>query len=49
MNSKVYEEGTVIVMEPGEATDFEALTEVKNVVVKIPSVKGDKYEVTEGV
>ena len=49
MNGKVYEEGTVIVMEPGEATDFEALTEVKNVVVKIPSVKGDKYEVTEGV
>ena len=49
MNGKVYEEGTVIIMEPGEATDFEALTEVKNVVVKIPSVKGDKYEVTEGV
>ena len=48
MNGKIYEEGTVIVMEPGEATDFEALTDVKNVVVKIPSVKGDKYEVFEG-
>lgn len=44
MNGKIYDEGTVIVMEPGEATDFEALTDVRNVVIKVPSVKGDKYE-----
>ena len=45
MNGNEYKEGDIIVQEPGEATDFEALTEVKNIVVKIPSVKGDKYEI----
>lgn len=44
MNGNIYNEGTVIIMEPGEATDFEALTDVRNVVIKVPSVKGDKYE-----
>ena len=43
MNGKEYTEGDIIVMEPGEATDFKALTDAKNVVVKVPSVKGDKY------
>jgi quercetin dioxygenase-like cupin family protein len=43
MNGKEYNEGDIIVMGPGEATDFKALTEVTNVVVKVPSVKGDKY------
>jgi len=43
MNNIEYKEGDIIVMEPGEATDFKALTEAINVVVKVPSVKGDKY------
>lgn len=43
MNGVEYKKGEIIVMEPGEATDFKALTDAKNVVVKIPSVKGDKY------
>jgi len=43
MNDIEYSEGDIIVMEPGEATDFKALTDAMNVVVKIPSVKGDKY------
>jgi quercetin dioxygenase-like cupin family protein len=43
MNGVEYGEGDVIVIEPGEATDFKALTDVTNVVVKVPSVKGDKY------
>ena len=43
MNGMEYREGDIIVMEPGEATDFEALTDAMNVVVKVPSVKGDKY------
>lgn len=45
MNGKEYGEGDIIVMEPGEATDFKALTDAKNVVVKVPSVKGDKYPI----
>jgi quercetin dioxygenase-like cupin family protein len=43
MNGIEYGEGDIIIMEPGEATDFKALTDAENVVVKVPSVKGDKY------
>lgn len=43
MNGKIYEEGSVIVMEPGEVTDFVALTDAENVVVKIPGANDDKY------
>jgi hypothetical protein len=30
-------------VEPGEATDFVAITDAVNVVVKMPSTMGDKY------
>jgi quercetin dioxygenase-like cupin family protein len=43
MNGKEYAEGSIIVIEPGEQTDFEALTDCVNVVVKTPCVPGDKY------
>lgn len=43
MNDKEYSAGEIILMEPGESTDFKALTDSANVVVKVPSVKGDKY------
>lgn len=43
MNGKGYWAGDIIVIEPGDGTDFRAITPVTNVVVKIPSVKGDKY------
>lgn len=38
-----FEAGAIIVLEPGEATAFEALTDAITAVVKIPSVEGDKY------
>jgi len=44
MNETVYESGDILLIEPGEDTDFEALTDVTTVVVKVPSVAGDKYE-----
>lgn len=43
MNDNVYGVGDIIVMEPGEATDFEALSDAENVVVKIPGANNDKY------
>lgn len=43
MNDAVHEAGSIVVIEPGEATDFEALTDVVTVVVKTPSVAGDKH------
>jgi mannose-6-phosphate isomerase-like protein (cupin superfamily) len=44
MNASHYESGDIVLIEPGESTDFEALTDVTTVVVKVPSVAGDKYE-----
>ncbi len=43
MNAQEYSDGDIILIEPGEATDFEALTDTTTVVVKLPSVAGDKY------
>lgn len=43
MFGRLWHAGDVIVIDPGEATDFEAVTDAVNVVVKLPSAKGDKY------
>lgn len=47
MGESIYEAGDIIVMEPGDATDFEALTEAVNVVVKLPGANNDKYVLEE--
>ena len=44
MNEESFEAGDIVVIDPGDSTDFEALTDVTTVVVKVPSVAGDKYE-----
>jgi hypothetical protein len=46
MNGRVFTEGDIIILEPGEATDFRALEPSTTVVVKMPSVAGDKYPVS---
>lgn len=43
MNGVRYESGDMIVMEPGESTDFRAISAATNVVVKIPGATNDKY------
>ena len=43
MNERICSEGDIIVIEPGKANIFEALTDVITVVVKIPSSTDDKY------
>ncbi len=44
MNGKEYIEGDIIVIEPNDSTDFEALEDnTVNVVVKIPGSNDDKY------
>jgi hypothetical protein len=35
--------GEIVVLEPGQASDFTALTDVTAVAVKIPGAKDDKY------
>lgn len=43
MNNHFYEAGDILVIEPGESTDFEVLEDVTTVVVKYPGVQNDKY------
>lgn len=43
MLGKKWGAGSIVVLCPGEATDFEALTDAVNVVVKIPGALNDKY------
>lgn len=44
MNDKTYSAGDIIVIEPGESTDFIAVTDLLTVVVKVPGILNDKYE-----
>lgn len=44
MNGTCYEPWTIIEIKPGEYTDFYAVIDSVTVVVKVPCVKGDKYD-----
>jgi anti-sigma factor ChrR (cupin superfamily) len=35
--------GDIVVLAPGEITDFEAITDCATVVVKVPGARDDKY------
>ena len=43
MNGRRYLAGDIIVIEPGEATDFKAVTDAMTTVVKVPGALNDKY------
>ncbi len=43
MNDIEYTKNDIITINPNEVTDFNCLTDVTTVVVKIPSSKDDKY------
>ncbi|MBL4900976.1 MAG: cupin domain-containing protein [Colwellia sp.] len=43
MNNVIYNKGDIIVIEPNEATDFEALEDTICTVVKYPGASDDKY------
>lgn len=43
MNDKIYSKGDIILIEPNESTDFKALEDTINVVVKLPCAKNDKF------
>lgn len=43
MAGREWSAGDVVVLEPGEFSSFEALTDAVNVVVKVPGALGDKY------
>lgn len=43
MCNKTWVAGDIVVLDPGEATDFEALEDSISVVVKLPGALNDKY------
>lgn len=43
MNGVTYTSGDIIVIEPNQATDFLAVTDVTTTVVKYPGANDDKY------
>ncbi|MFO1161095.1 MAG: hypothetical protein U1E60_19795 [Reyranellaceae bacterium] len=43
MFGRDWEAGSIVIAEPSDATDFEALADTTIVVVKLPSITGDKY------
>ena len=43
MNSQEHGEGSIIEIHPNTSSDFEAIEDTITVVVKTPSVAGDKY------
>jgi quercetin dioxygenase-like cupin family protein len=43
MNGERFESGAIIIIEPGESTDFHALEDTVTVVVKLPGARDDKY------
>lgn len=43
MNGQIFHEGDIITLEPHESSDFKVLEDTITVVVKTPSVVGDKY------
>ncbi len=46
VNGRTFVAGDIIILEPGEPADFAALEPAMTVVVKMPSVRGDKYPAT---
>ena len=43
MNKKQYTEGDIVLIEPGEPSDFQVLEDTITCVVKSPSIQKDKY------
>jgi quercetin dioxygenase-like cupin family protein len=43
MAGQRFTSGDIVVIEPGEATDFRAITDVITTVVKLPGANNDKY------
>jgi quercetin dioxygenase-like cupin family protein len=45
MRDRIWNAGDIVVLEPGDITAFEALTDAVTVVVKVPGALNDKYAV----
>ena len=43
MNQREYIAGDIVIIEPGEGTDFEVIEDTATTVVKLPGANNDKY------
>ena len=43
----LHSDGSILVLSPGDATAFRAVTQAVTAVVKYPCVRGDKYSLEE--
>jgi len=43
MNQREFRSGEIIIIEPGEGTDFEVIEDTVTTVVKLPGANNDKY------
>ena len=43
MNQQEYLTGDIVIVEPGEGTNFEVLEDTVTAVVKLPGANNDKY------
>lgn len=43
INGRMVATGDIVVLSPGESADFKVMEDTMTLVVKIPSVRGDKY------
>lgn len=44
MNGVILEAGSIVIINPNEATDFHCITDVTTCVIKTPASIGDKYK-----
>ena len=45
INDEIISSGTIVELEPGETSAFRVIQDAVTVVVKLPSVLGDKYKI----
>lgn len=43
MNGNEFSSGDIVILEPNECTDFEALVDTVTVIIKVPGATNDKY------
>ena len=42
-NNNTFKKGDIVIIKPGESADYEVLKNAVTLIIKVPSVKNDKY------
>jgi len=49
MNDVIYKKNDIIIINPGEVTDFKVLKNTETIVVKVPGANNDKYIIKNNI